>query len=290
MQTKFTQFSNWLTCQYPHSSARKHTISDLALFFSWAEKPPSAISSNDVDSYIQHCLSKRLSPLTVNRRLSSLRLFYYFLSVINEEPVECPVISKRHFLRKPHPLPHDASEEQIKLLFSFIHEKRDKGMFTLMLECGLRVGEVCNLSLDVVLLDEPPRLKIHGKGGRQRMVYLPPPAYSALNDWLTSRPVTKDRAVFISQRGNASPSPASNLFCKSIVKKLASRLTAISFVTPSAGAWRRRTCRLPRSKACSDIAVRAPHRCTPASQTPPCKPNTTAPSSMRGRICYEPPA
>ena len=33
------------------------------------------------------------------------------------------------------------------------------------------------------------------------MVYLPPPALSTLTDWLTSRPVTKDRAVFISQRG-----------------------------------------------------------------------------------------
>jgi site-specific recombinase XerD len=154
-----------------------------------------------VDLYIQHCLSKGLSPLTVNRRLSSLRLFYYFLSVINEQRIECPVISKRHFLSKPHPLPRDASEEQIKLLFSIIHDKRDKAMFTLMLECGLRVGEVCNLSLDDVLPDDPPRLKVHGKGDRQRMVYLPPPAYSALKDWLTSRPVTKDRAVFISQRG-----------------------------------------------------------------------------------------
>ena len=74
-------------------------------------------------------------------------------------------------------------------------------MFTLMLECGLRVGEVCNLSLDDVFFDDLPRLKIHGKGGRQRMVYLPPPAYSTLKDWLNSRPVTKDRAVFISQRG-----------------------------------------------------------------------------------------
>jgi integrase/recombinase XerC len=63
------------------------------------------------------------------------------------------------------------------------------------------VSEVCNLSLDDVLLNEPPRLKIHGKGGRQRMIYLPPPAYSTLNDWLTSRPVTNDRAVFISRRG-----------------------------------------------------------------------------------------
>jgi hypothetical protein len=29
----FTAFNAWLTCQYPHSSARKHIISDLALFF-----------------------------------------------------------------------------------------------------------------------------------------------------------------------------------------------------------------------------------------------------------------
>jgi integrase/recombinase XerD len=201
MQTELTQFSNWLTCQYPHSSARKHTISDLALFFSWAGKPPSAISPHDVNSYIQHCLLKGLSPLTINRRLSSLRLFYYFLSIIDEQPVECPVISKRHFLRKPHPLPRDVSEAQVELLFSLIHDIRDKVMFTLMLECGLRVGEVHNLSLEDVLLDDPPRLKVHGKGDRYRMVYLPPPALSALNDWLTNRPVTNDRAVFISQRG-----------------------------------------------------------------------------------------
>jgi site-specific recombinase XerD len=104
MQIELTQFSNWLTCQYPYSSARKHTMSDLALFFSWAEKPPSAISPDDVDAYIQHCLSKRFSPLTINRRLSSLRLFYYFFTVVNEQPIECPIISKRRFLRKPRPL------------------------------------------------------------------------------------------------------------------------------------------------------------------------------------------
>jgi len=104
MQTEFTQFSNWLTCQYPHSSVRKHAMSNLALFFSWAERPPAEVSPHDVDLYIQHCLSKELSPLTINRKLSSLRLFYYFLSVVNEEPVECPVISKRHLLHKPRPV------------------------------------------------------------------------------------------------------------------------------------------------------------------------------------------
>lgn len=200
MQAELAPFSNWLTCQYPNSSARKHYLSDLTLFFSWTGKPPSEISPQDIDRYICHCLEKSLSPLTINRRLSSLRLFYYFLRIIREEPLDCPV-QKRHFLHKPHPLPHDASEEQIIALFSVITYKRDTAMFTLMLECGLRVGEVCALSLDDVLFDDPPRLKIHGKGDRQRMVYLPPPSISIITDWLTSRPVTNDRAVFISQRG-----------------------------------------------------------------------------------------
>ena len=195
-----TPFQDWLTCQYPNSSARKHYLSDLALFFSWAEKPPSEISPQDVNQYIHHCLEKPLSPLTINRRLSSLRLFYYFLRIIQEQPLDCPV-QKRHFLRKPQPLQRDASEEQITILFSVVTDKRDKAIFTLMLECGLRVGEVCALSLEDVLLEAPPRLKVHGKGNRQRMVYLPPPAVSILTEWLTSRPVTNDRAVFISQRG-----------------------------------------------------------------------------------------
>ena len=199
MQFDLTPFSDWLTSQYPHSSARKHIISDLALFFSWAGKPPSELSPQDVARYIDHCIEKLLSPLTVTRRLSSLRLFFYFLRIIQEQPLDCPV-QKRHFLRKPQPLPRDASEEQITALFSVITNKRDKAIFTLMLECGLRVGEVCSLSLEDVLLESPPRLKVHGKGGRQRIAYLPPPALSTLTDWLTSRPVTKDRAVFISQR------------------------------------------------------------------------------------------
>jgi site-specific recombinase XerD len=78
MHPELTPFSDWLTCQYPHSSARKHIISDLALFFSWIDKPPSEISPQDINRYIYHCLEKTISPPTINRRLSSLRLIYFF--------------------------------------------------------------------------------------------------------------------------------------------------------------------------------------------------------------------
>ena len=204
-------------------------MSDLTLFFSCAEKPPSAITFHDVDDYIQHCLSKRLSPLTVNRRLSSLRTFYYFLSIVNDVSMLCPVIPERHFLRKPQPLPRDASEKQIRILFSHIHNLRDRAMFILMLECGLRVGEIHNLSLEDILPDDPPRLRIHGKGDQHRIAYLPPPVWEKFQYWLTSRPVRKDWAVFISERGRRLSVSGIQFILKEYCRKAGVHVTCHQF-------------------------------------------------------------
>jgi site-specific recombinase XerD len=176
-------------------------MSDLVLFFSWAKQLPESVTFHHVDEYVKHCISQRLSPITINRRLSALRSLYYFLSIINEIPVQCPVIPKRHFLRKPQHLPRDVKEEQIEILFSHIHDPRDKAMFTLMLECGLRIGEISDLSMENIFLDNLPQLRVHGKGDKYRIVYLSPPAQEILQSWLTRRPTNKSRAVFINQRG-----------------------------------------------------------------------------------------
>lgn len=211
-----------------------------------------------MDEYIQHCLSKGLSPLTVNRRLSSLRTFYYFLSSVNEVSMPCPVIPRRHFLCKPQLLPRDASEEKIRILFSQIHNLRDKTMFTLMLECGLRVGEVHNLSLEDVLSEGPPRLHIHGKGDQHRIAYLPPPAWEALQDWLTSRPVLLDRAVLISERGKRLSVSGIQFILKEYCRKAGVQVTCHQF--RHAFGRRMAEARLPVTtlQNCSGIAVRAP--------------------------------
>ena len=229
MYSELTQFSDWLTCQYNNSSTRKHYISDLVLFFSWIKKPPEAITSYDVDKYINHCLSQGLSPITINRRLSALRALYYFLSIINEFPVQCPVIPNRHFLHKPQHLPRDANEELIELLFSHVHDPRDKAMFTLMLECGLRVGEVSDLSMDNIFLDELPHLKVHGKGDRYRIVYLSPPAQESIQSWLTRRPTFCSRAVFINQRGKRLSVSGIQYLLKCYCEKAGIQLTCHQF-------------------------------------------------------------
>jgi site-specific recombinase XerD len=79
-------------------------------------------------------------------------------------------------------------------------------MYLLMLRCGLRVGEVHNLSLgDLYLHPCPssptnpslPRLWVRGKNGSQRVVYLASQPLAALQAWLAVRPDVEDQAVFL---------------------------------------------------------------------------------------------
>ncbi len=198
MYPELAQFKNWLKCQYSDSSASIHYSSDLALFFSYIKKSPSEITPQDTDRYISHSLRQGHRPSTINRRLSALRTFYYFLSIICDSPVTCPVLP-RHRLRKSHPLSRAVSDSDVGTLFDRIASPRDRAMFRLMLDCGLRVGEVQHLSLDDLQFKSPPHLKVHGKGGKERIVYFSPPAQEALQSWHMSRPVSKDRAVFISE-------------------------------------------------------------------------------------------
>lgn len=200
MYPELTQFKNWLKCQYSTSSVSVHYTSDLTLFFYFIKKVPSAIAPQDVDRYIADSLQKGHSHSTISRRFSAIKTFYYFLSITCDSPPVCPVLP-RHRLRKSHPLPRDVKDADAETLLAYINDTRDRAMFLLMLECGFRVGEVHRLSLNDLYFDTPPRIMVYGKGGRQRIVYLSPPAQDALQRWLTSRPVTKDRAVFISGHG-----------------------------------------------------------------------------------------
>jgi site-specific recombinase XerD len=197
---ELTQFKNWLKSQYPNSSASVHYSSDLALFFPFARKAPSSIEPRCVDRYIADCSKKGHRPSTINRRLSALRTFYYFISMTCDQPPVCPVLP-RHRLRKSYPLPRDANDLDIKTLFSQIDSTRDKAMFLLMPDCGLRVGEVRNLSLKDLHFEKPSHILVNGKGGKQRIVYLSPSAHQALQGWLASRPISNDQAVFISEHG-----------------------------------------------------------------------------------------
>jgi site-specific recombinase XerC len=198
-------FVSWLRRKAPHASTAVHYGSDLRLFFAWLQKPCVEVKVQDVDAFIEHSQKIGHAIGTINRRLCALRSFFQFLIVQDENAPINPVIPKRHFIRPGERLPRDVEDKALEALFAVISNVRDRAMFLLMLRCGLRVGEVRNLSLNDLYLEPSsgslPRVWLHGKGSYERVAYLSSQASAALQTWLQSRPKVKGEAVFVNRFG-----------------------------------------------------------------------------------------
>lgn len=203
MLPEIERFRKWLRRRAPHTSTHIHYANDLSLFFAWLDKPPGEVRVADVDAFIEHSQKEGHALATINRRLAAIRSFYHFLSIEADGAPKNPVIPKRHFIPRGQVLPRDIQDPLVEKLFAVISGPRDRAMFLLMLRCGLRVGEVRNLSLNDLYLDpvsgKLPRLWLRGKGGAERVVYLSSQPLATLQVWLAIRPETKDPAVFLNR-------------------------------------------------------------------------------------------
>jgi site-specific recombinase XerD len=151
-----------------------------------------------VDKFISEQAEQGFKPATINRRLAAIVSLYAFLMPEDEQLV-CPVFPRRHHLREPQRLPRPVQESDLREFFAVIENIRDRAMFTLMLRCGLRIGEAAHLQIsDLYLGEDFPRMVVRGKGSRQRAVYLSPQAVQVLRDYLAARPAVASDFVFLS--------------------------------------------------------------------------------------------
>ena len=142
------------------------------------------------------------SPATRARKISALRALFKYLTTKEHLLDENPV-AKLDIPKTQKTLPKFLSlDDSIQLLSAVDGENRERDycILTLFLNCGLRVSELVALNLDDISND---RMRIKGKGSKERIVYLNDACISALNDYLpcraTPRPEYAD-ALFISKR------------------------------------------------------------------------------------------
>ena len=81
------------------------------------------------------------------------------------------------------------------------HSLRDYCILTLFLNCGIRLGELVGLNLSSLDMEEK-RMRVLGKGSKERIVFLNPACMSALREYLFERmeAETDDPALFLSNR------------------------------------------------------------------------------------------
>jgi site-specific recombinase XerD len=99
-------------------------------------------------------------------------------------------------------------DDQVRRFFDGITDLRDRAMFMLMLRCGLRVQEVAELTVDAVEYGRRQIFVSHGKGAKDRIVYMSEDAHSALLAYLEKRS-SKARALFLVQKGPMRGKPLS---------------------------------------------------------------------------------
>ena len=145
-----------------------------------------------------------ISPAARARKLSAIKSFYKYLTVrtriLQDNPVadiEYPKIRKS--------LPKYLTMDQARALLQAVegpNQVRDYAILMIFLNCGIRRSELVGLNITDVYDD---RLRVVGKGNKERIVYFGAPCRKAIDGYLEQRKkliLTDNRALFGSRNGN----------------------------------------------------------------------------------------
>jgi integrase/recombinase XerD len=192
---------------------------DLRDFQVWLQKsslarPLKEITYDDLSLFVSALAEQNQKPASISRKISTLRQFFKFGCLelgLESNPTELLKAPKN----KP-PLPKTISEKEVTSLLEAVdnlaqsrgtaHPRflRDRAMIYLLYASGLRVSELVGLKLSQIDL-QAGYLRIHGKGGKERVTPFAKTAGDRLQEYLDIRskfdPQTDE--VFIGHAGSA---------------------------------------------------------------------------------------
>lgn len=203
---RLAQFAQYLERRAPGRRTTILYVSDVRQFLAVITKAWREITMQDIDTFVDQQRQAGLSAATVKRRVAALKVFFDFLA---EETGDLswpnPVRFKRHAGKQPRQLPRDLTNDAVAQVWAVISSPRDRAWFVLLWRAGLRAGELVGLRLADVLAapsgDQPARLRVCGKGQKERLVLLTADAYAVLTAWLVERPASATNDIFLNERG-----------------------------------------------------------------------------------------
>jgi site-specific recombinase XerD len=188
---------------------------DVELFAEWLldmspTVRPAGVEKEHIRQYLAQLHDGGATSRTIARRIAALRRFFGWAirqGIAASDPTESvhtPAVKGR--------LPRPLDEESVARLVSTEDDdapawrrSRDRAILEILYGSGLRVSEVCSLSLHSLSSDSST-LRVMGKGSKERIVPVSKPTVHALHRWLTLRnEVAGENAgvmLFLSSRGN----------------------------------------------------------------------------------------
>ena len=168
---------------------------DLADFDSWIEANGGGIlaaTRGEVEAYLAACTAQGLAASTRARRLSAIRQYYRFAleEGLREENPALRIAGPGKPARLPRTLGEDEVDALLDAARTAPRSARERLRAVCLLEVlyatGMRVSELVSLPA-AAARGNPEMLLVRGKGGRERVVPLTPPARAAVAAWLEVR-------------------------------------------------------------------------------------------------------
>ena len=184
---------------------------DLRQFFAYEQD----ILHPDICSFISYLTSKlKLKDTSVRRKIITLKIFYSYL--IDTEVIDCSPFAKLKFrFKQERKLPKTLAVKDIsKILncfdtvnydrlttFAKFEYIRDAALLDLLISTGIRIGEAAAITLDDIIISERTLL-IHGKGRKQRLIYISSPiTWNRIVTLLKERKLANDNHLFANRYG-----------------------------------------------------------------------------------------
>lgn len=164
-------------------------------------KPCTDITRDDVRIYIAYRLAQdRISKVTANSELRFLRSFFAWMTteeiitknpMLKIDPIKQDKVKKKAF-----------TEIECEKIRAVCKSSMDTAIVEVLLSTGCRVSELCQMRIDELKAGE---ITVHGKGNKDRIVYLNARAEIALQRYLSER---NDANPYIFPKGLCATSEA----------------------------------------------------------------------------------
>jgi site-specific recombinase XerD len=205
LSTAIRRFDTQLRADGKSEHTRGAYLRDLCKFKDWLRTDPdvSSITPANLARYLATD-SNRGPAVSVNRTKTALRMFFKFLAeaaYIESNPARLT----KNGCTEPKTPEYFKPAEANRFLQAIPAkngpvDERDRMMFTLLLHTGIRLGGLVRLTVRDVRLAERI-LRVNGKGGIERSVYLPSKLRRGLKAYIATMEMRPDDPLFPSRNG-----------------------------------------------------------------------------------------
>ncbi len=218
-ETTYPQIRSFIQYLQFEKRYSQHTIisyqNDLGQFFTYLisqyDSPPVAqITAEYIRSWLAEMRNEKMSPKSLNRKISSLKSFFKYqlkMGEIKQTPlatIVAPKSGKR--------LPSFVSEKDMETLHDYVEfpdtwkGKTDKLLIELFYATGMRLSELIGLKISQVD-KENSQVKVLGKGNKERIIPVSKELILQLTNYFTNRQQLQIENccdnLFINEKGKA---------------------------------------------------------------------------------------